>query len=206
MTLAELLKDNYKEGMSLEDVTKALESIEFPKADPAPAPGAGGEPNPMQSYETEKLKAAVSKANAEAAKLKRELQARMSEEERREAERKAKEDEVNEKLAELQRANIVSDTKAQYLALGYEASLADRAAEAAADNDHGTLFLVQKQHQDALVKKIRAEILKSTPKPNGGSQAVPKDLTREQFANLSYMERLNLFNENPELYKELQGE
>lgn len=68
MTLAELLKDNYKEGMSLEDVTKALESIEFPKADPAPAPGAGGEPNPMQSYETEKLKAAVSKANAEAAK------------------------------------------------------------------------------------------------------------------------------------------
>ena len=170
MTLAELLKDNYKEGMSLEDVTKALEGIEFPKADPAPAPGAGGEPNPMQSYETEKLKAAVSKANAEAAKLKRELQARMSEEERREAERKAKEDEVNEKLAELQRAKIVSDTKAQYLALGYEASLADRAAEAAADNDHGTLFLVQKQHQDALVKKIRAEILKSTPKPNGGSQ------------------------------------
>ncbi|MCM1235150.1 MAG: hypothetical protein NC489_34050 [Ruminococcus flavefaciens] len=205
MTLAELLKDNYKEGMTLEDVTKALEGIEFPKADPAPAPGGEGQ-NPMQSYETEKLKAAVSKANAEAAKLKRELQARMSEEERREAERKAKEDEVNEKLAELQRAKIVSDTKAQYLALGYEASLADRAAEAAADNDHGTLFLVQKQHQDALVKKIRAEILKSTPKPSGGTQAVPKDLTKEQFANLSYMERLNLFNENPDLYKELNGE
>ena len=106
----------------------------------------------MQSYETEKLKAAVTKAsigehtamregqkrmnlillehthqhlrlalngfvvakaNAESAKLKRELQARMSEEERREAERKAKEDEVNEKLAELQRAKIVSGTKAQ---------------------------------------------------------------------------------------------
>lgn len=203
MTLQELLKDKYKEGMTLEEVTKELEGIEAPKPEPGANPN---EPqNPMQTYETDKLKAAVTKANAEAARLKRELQARMSEEERREAERKAKEDEVNEKLAELQRAKIVSDTKAQYLALGYEQSLADRAAEAAADNDHGTLFLVQKQHQDALVKQIRAEALKNTPKPSGG-QVVPKDVTKEQFSNLSYMERLNLFNENPDLYKELNGE
>lgn len=203
MTLQELLKNKYKEGMTLEEVTKELEGIEAPKPEPGNNPG---EPqNPMQTYETDKLKAAVTKANAEAARLKRELQARMSEEERREAERKAKEDEVNEKLAELQRAKIVSDTKAQYLALGYEQSLADRAAEAAADNDHGTLFLVQKQHQDALVKQIRAEALKNTPKPSGG-QVVPKDVTKEQFSNLSYMERLNLFNENPDLYKELNGE
>ena len=189
--------------MTPEEIDKALEGIEAPQPEPAPAPGS--EPNPMQNYETEKLKAAVTKANAEAAKLKRELQARMSEEERREAERRAKEDEVNEKLAELQRAKIVSDTKAQFLALGYDASMADRAAEAAADNDHGTLFLVQKQHQDALVKKIRGEMLKQTPKPSGG-QPIPKDMTKEQFANLSYMERLALFKENPDLYKELNGE
>lgn len=99
MTLQELLKDKYKEGMTLEEVTKELEGIEAPKPEPGNNPG---EPqNPMQTYETDKLKAAVTKANAEAARLKRELQARMSEEERREAERKAKEDEVNEKLAEL---------------------------------------------------------------------------------------------------------
>lgn len=192
MTLKELLKDSYREGMTPEEIDKALQGL--------------GEPlNPMQAYETEKLKAAVTKANAEAAKLKRELQARMSEEERREAERKAKEDEVNEQLAELRRAKIVADTKAQFLALGYEPELADKAAVASADGDYGTLFLVQKQHQDALVKKIRGDMLKATPKPNGG-QTIPKNLTKEQFDGLSYRERLALFNENPDLYKELQGE
>ena len=203
MTLKELLKDKFKDGMTSEEIEKALEGIEAPQPEPAPAPG--GEPNPMQSYETEKLKAAVTKANAEAAKLKRELQARMSEEERREAERKAKEDEVNEQLAELRRAKIVADTKAQFLALGYEPELADKAAVASADGDYGTLFLAQKQHQDALVKKIRGDMLKATPKPSGG-QTIPKNLTKEQFDGLSYRERLALFNENPDLYKELNGE
>lgn len=202
MTLKELLKDNYRDGMSLEEVTKALEEVEMPVIEQK----QDEQPSPVQSYEAEKLKAAVTKANAEAARLKRELQARMSEEERREAERKAKEDEVNEQLAELRRSKIVSDTKAQYLALGYEQSLADKAAEAAADNDFSTLFLVQKQHQDALTRQIKAEMLKNTPKPEKGGSPIPKDMTKEQFATLSYMERLNLFNENPTLYKELNGE
>ncbi|MEY8320290.1 hypothetical protein AAK894_04315 [Lachnospiraceae bacterium 46-61] len=203
MTLQELLKESYKEGMTIEDVTKALEDIELPSQEQVG--NANESANPIQTYETDKLKAAVTKANAEAARLKRELQARMSEEERREAERKAKEDEVNEKLAELQRAKIIADTKAQYLALGYEQTLADRAAEAAADNDYGTLFLVQKQHQDALEKRIKANILKNTPKPNN-SPIIPKDMTKSQFDSLPYIDRLNLYNENPELYKELNGE
>ena len=192
MTLKELLKDSYRDGMTPEEIDKALQGLREPL-------------NPMQAYETDKLKAAVTKANAEAAKLKRELQARMSEEERREAERKAKEDEVNEQLAELRRAKIVADTKAQFLALGYEPELADKAAVASADGDYGTLFLAQKQHQDALVKKIRGDMLKATPKPSGG-QTIPKNLTKEQFDGLSYRERLALFNENPDLYKELNGE
>ena len=192
MTLKELLKDSYRDGMTPEEIDKALQGLREPL-------------NPMQAYETDKLKAAVTKANAEAAKLKRELQARMSEEERREAERKAKEDEVHEQLAELRRAKIVADTKAQFLALGYEPELADKAAVASADGDYGTLFLAQKQHQDALVKKIRGDMLKATPKPSGG-QTIPKNLTKEQFDGLSYRERLALFNENPDLYKELNGE
>ncbi len=203
MTLQELLKESYKEGMTIEEVAKALEDIELPSQEQVGNTNESA--NPIQTYETDKLKAAVTKANAEAARLKRELQARMSEEERREAERKAKEDEVNEKLAELQRAKIIADTKAQYLALGYEQTLADRAAEAAADNDYGTLFLVQKQHQDALEKRIKANILKNTPKPNN-SPIIPKDVTKAQFDSLPYIDRLNLYNENPELYKELNGE
>lgn len=203
MTLQELLKEDYKEGMTIDDVTKALEGIEFPQIEQGEKPKE--QQNPIQTYETEKLRAAVTKANAEAAKLKRELQARMSEEERREAERKAKEDEVNEKLAELQKAKIVADTKAQYFALGYTQDLAERAAEAAAENDYGTLFLIQKQHQDAFEKQIRANLLKNTPKPNT-NRVIPKDMTINQFNSLSYMERLNLYNENPELYKELNGE
>ena len=59
MTLKELLKDKFKDGMTPEEIEKALEGIEAPQPEPTPAPG--GEVNPMQSYETEKLKAAVTR-------------------------------------------------------------------------------------------------------------------------------------------------
>ena len=51
MTLKELLKDSYRDGMTPEEIDKALQGLREPL-------------NPMQAYETDKLKAAVTKANA----------------------------------------------------------------------------------------------------------------------------------------------
>ena len=73
MNIKDLLKDAYKEGMSVEDIEKALESIDPPTDN---------------SAEIDRLKAALSKSNSEAADFKKQLREKMSEDER-----KAKEEE-----------------------------------------------------------------------------------------------------------------
>ena len=52
-------------------------------------------------------------------------------------------------------------------------------------------------------KKIRQDILKDTPKPDGGNAGTT--ITKEQFDAMGYTERLKVFNENPEIYKEYTG-
>ena len=51
-------------------------------------------------------------------------------------------------------------------------------------------------------KQIRAELIKGTPAPTGGNTDVT--ITKEQFRKMSFTERNNLYNENPELYKQLR--
>ena len=79
MNIKDLLKDAYKEGMTLEEIESALESIELPNDG---------------SAEIERLKNALSKSNSEAADYKKQLREKMSADEI-----KAKEDaEKQEKL------------------------------------------------------------------------------------------------------------
>ena len=63
MNFKDLLKDAYKEGMSLEDIEKALEGIEMPTDGTA---------------EIERLKAALSKSNSEAADFRKQLREKQS--------------------------------------------------------------------------------------------------------------------------------
>ena len=80
MNIKDLLKDAYKEGMTVEDIETALAGIELPTDN---------------SAEVEKLKRDLSKSNSEAADYKRQLREKMSADEI-----KAKED--SDKMVELQ--------------------------------------------------------------------------------------------------------
>ena len=80
MNIKDLLKDAYKEGMTIEEINAALEGIEMPTDN---------------SAEVERLKNALTKSNSEAADYKKQLRDKMSAEEA-----KAKED--SDKFEELQ--------------------------------------------------------------------------------------------------------
>ena len=188
MKIKDLLKDAYKEGMTLEDVETALADIEIP-AD--------------QSSEIERLKSALSKSNSENAEWKKKHREALSEEERKAQEMADRMKQLEEQNAALLRESSVSKHKARFLGMGYEEALAGDAALAMADGDMEKLFSYQLKHQEALEKKIRAEALKGTPKP------VPdkKDgaITREQVSKMSVDERVKFYNEHPEEYKEIYG-
>ena len=188
MKIKDLLKDAYKDGMSLEEIEAALADVELP-AD--------------QTAELERLKTANSKLSSENADWKRKHREALSEEERKSQEVADELKQLREQNEKLLRESNVSKHKAKFLGMGYDEALATDAAAAMVDGDTEKLFSYQQKHQEALEKKIRADALKSTPKPvpdkDGGT------VTREQIAKMSMDDRIKFYQEHPTEYKEIYG-
>ena len=188
MKIQDLLKDAYKEGMTVEEINEALASIELPTD---------------QSAEIERLKTALTKSNSENAEWKKKHREALSEEERKAQETADLIKQLQEENATLTRESNVSKHKAKFLGMGYEEALATDAAVAMTDGDMEKLFSYQQKHQEALEKKIRADALKSTPKPvpNKADGA----MTLENLRKMSTQERLEFAQNNPDEYKTLYG-
>ena len=188
MNIKDLLKDAYKEGMSVEDIEKALESIEMPNDG---------------SAEIERLKNALSKSNSEAADYKKQLREKMSAEEQKAKDDADKFNDLQSKYDALLRESDISKNKARLLALGYDDALATEVAEAMVEGDTDKVFAAQKKHLDSVGKKIREEVLKDTPKPTGGSGS--NTVTIETLRKMSPQERYEFSKSHPDEYKELYG-
>lgn len=188
MKIQDLLKDAYKEGMTVEEINAALVNVEIPSD---------------QSAEIERLKAALTKSNSENAEWKKKHREALSEEERKAQETADLIKQLQDANAALTRESNVSKHKAKFLGMGYEESLAGEAAEAMADGDMEKLFSYQQKHQEALEKKIRADALKGTPAPvpNKSEGA----MTLENLRKMTAQERLEFSQKNPEEYKTLYG-
>lgn len=183
MDLKKMLGEAYKDGMTFKEIEEALLSVEIPEDN---------------SAEIERLKAAISKSNSEAADYKRKLREKLSEDERKAQEEKEKRDKLEEKYNKLLRETEVAKHKAKLLALGYEEALADDTAAALVAGETEKLFANQLKHQQNLEKKIKAEALKQTPPPVGGDRTSGID-----FAKLTLTEKARMKLENPLLYEEL---
>src|SRR5690606_10613552 len=108
--LKSILGDAYKEGMTVEEINKALEPI-----------------NLYEGYVKQNIS---DKFASEAAEWRKKYNALLSEEERKEAERLEAEKQRDERLASLERDIAISEHKAKFLGLGYDEALATESAEA----------------------------------------------------------------------------
>ena len=188
MNIRDLLKDAYTEGMSVEDINKALESIELPTDN---------------SAEIDRLKTALSKSNSEAAEMKKQLREKMSAEELKAKEDAEKMEALIKERDALLKEKTIAGHKAKYLALGYDENLANDTAEALANGELDKVFANQKKHNESVEKKIRADVLKETPKPEGGNGS--ETITKESFSKMSIAEQHKYSVEHPEEYKMLYG-
>ena len=117
-------------------------------------------PDPVDnSGEIDKLKATLSKANAEAAEWKRQFREKQTEQERNEAERAEKERARDEELEQLRRERTISKLEAQYLAAGYSPELASESAIASADGDTVTVLKIQTAFLEQTKKDLEAAAL-----------------------------------------------
>ena len=186
MNIKDLLKDAYKEGMSVEDIEKALKDIDLPTDN---------------SAEIERLKTALSKSNSEAADYKKQLREKMSAEELKAKEDAEKFEELQSKYEALVRKDSISQNKVKLLALGYDEALANDTAEAMVAGDLDKVFANQKKHLDEFKKKIREDVLKDTPRAEGGNGS--DTMTKEKFLKMSTAEQYKYSVEHPEEYKQL---
>lgn len=145
--------------MTAEEKVKALEeySFELPKVD---------------SAETDKLKQAVSKANAEAAEWKRKHNALLSDDEKKRQESQEAFEKMEQELTALRKEKVVAEHKAKFLSLGYEESLAVETASALAEGDMSKVFSNMAAFLETHDKAVLAQNLKSTPVPPAGTSAV----------------------------------
>ena len=121
------------------------------------------------SAELEKQKNALSKANSEAAEWKRKHNALLSEEEKKKQEDADKLAQMEQELADLRKGKTVSEYKAKFVALGYDAALAEETAKALADGDSAKVFANQSKFLEEYAKKVKADAIKKTPKPGAGA-------------------------------------
>lgn len=173
------------EEMSVEEKLAALENYEY-------------EDN---STELEKYKAAISKANSEAAEWKKKHNALISEEDQRKQEAEEELQALKEQVATMNREKTISEHKAELLALGYEEELAKEGAEALANGDTAKVFAIQRKFLEAHDKVLKTELLKGTPTPPAGSGT--DTMTLEKLRSMSVADRYEFSVSNPEEYERL---
>ena len=177
------------ESMSAEEKLKALESLEVEDKDT-------------------KLKEALNKATAEASEFKKklkakeeELNAKLTDDEKKERERQEKEAEREALLNNLLKEKTVAEHKANFLQKGYSEDLATTSATALADGDFKTVFDNLGTFISERDKQTQKKAMDSTPRPTTGSAAT--EVTKEQFEKMSFTERNKLYSENRQLYESL---
>ena len=156
------------DGMTAEQKVEALLKVEVPeKVD-------------LSGYIQ---KSQFDKVSSELAEAKKALKGKLSEDEAAAAEREAKWAEMEAKLKELETEKTISTYKASYLAMpGFDEKLAEDTAKALAEGDMKTVFANQQKANAAYEKKLRAEMVKQDPKPDGAGGDDQTEDTAVEFA------------------------
>ena len=155
------------------------------------------------SEELTRYKNAVTKANHEAAENKRKLKEAMENGSQKESENQSEIEKLQKQVNDLVKEKTIADTKASYLAIGYDEQLALDTAKAVADGDMAKVLENQKTFNTKRENDIKAELLKSTPTPPAGGGG--STVTLKTFRKMSSAERAKYSIEHPEEYKQLYG-
>ena len=188
------------------------ESAPDPQPNPDPTPTT--DPNPEQEpqlsveeqlqqalIENEKLKRAQEKAASDAADWKKKYNATLTDAQKAAQEKAEKEAERQEQFDNLLKENTVNKLSKNFLKLGYPEDKAEEAANAQYDGDTETLFRIQSEVQQALIKQKEAEWLKSRPYVSTGVGDEKTSVTKEQFNIMGYSQRVEFKKKYPETYK-----
>lgn len=160
--------------------------------------------------ENNKLRKSVTEASADASKhkhnaeeLQKQLNERMTEEERAKAEEAERNAARDKELEELRTAMNVAKYSASLMAndIGMDTETAKAVAEALNAGETDKVLDGIRKFIVTHDKALREDSLKNNPTLPGG--ASEKVITKEDFKKMSLAEMTELYNSNPALYREL---
>lgn len=142
-------------------------------------------------------KATADKYASEAADYKKQLAAKMTDDEKAAKEAAEEHQKIVDELNALKKQSAISGYVNSYLAMGYDEKLAKDTAEALFNGNMDKVFENQKTFHELQKKVIRAEVMKDTPGPNGaGGGGEAKKANVELAAQLGKEKNASLQNSN----------
>lgn len=165
MDLKEVLGENYRDDMTLADVEAALSGLDLVDRSTATAGTVS--------------KATFDKTASELAAAKKELKAKMTDDEKAAQARAEKDQQIQDELTELRRDRDVNRQLKELLALGYDEKLAQETAEAMVDGDFAKVYANQRTfltEHDKAAK--RAQTMANDKRPPAGDAQTGKDFTK----------------------------
>ena len=130
---------------------------------------------PDPDYSGYVKKETYDKTASELASLKKTNKEQLTEEQRKAQEAAEKLTGLETELATLKKDKTISEYKAKYLAQGYAEDLAEETAKAMADGDTAKVFANQQKFLTEYEKKIKADVMKGTPRPAAGGSTGAAD-------------------------------
>lgn len=159
------------------DSTPDVEQTETVKTEPAKT-------EKPDNAEVEKLKAALSRANSQAAEYKRQRNEALDKSKLAEVERAEKEQAMRDELETLRKEKRVSDYTGKCLALNMNADLAAQTANALADGNMDSVFDCLKAFVEATTTRLNNEALNRQPGLSAGTPPTKGNTEDEITAQL----------------------
>lgn len=128
--------------------------------------------------------------------------AKLSEKERKEEELRKREEELERRLRELERKELKADAIGVLTEKQLPTQFVDFLLGEDAEKTLENINSFKEAFDKAVEEKVKETLAGTPPKKNPTQNT---QITKEQFNQMNYKERVKLYNENPELYKQLIG-
>lgn len=152
--------------------------------------------------EVAKLRRQADKNASEAKEWKDKYRSTLSEKEVMDAEKAEAMAQRDAEFESMKKTLQINELTENFMDLGYPKELAKKAATSQVEGDTSALLAYQKQFQEQQRKKWEKDFLATRPEINVGSGS-GTSYTKEQFDNMSLVERTKLKRENEAEYKRL---
>lgn len=150
--------------------------------------------------ENGKLRQANTNASADASKWKKQYQEKLSEEDRKKEEQEEQNATLMQELETLRAERNIAKHKSELLSIGFDDAIAQDVASALNEGDNAKVFDGLRKFIEVHDKQLRENAFRTNPTLKAGTAG--KAVTKEQFDKMDYLQRLEVFNNYPDLYKE----